>query len=366
MRSMTYRLGFVMEQTLGHVTHAQNFHRWVAMDPEVTATWIEVPYLATDRWERVPFLKQNWTLLSSARAREKVVAALRSGPFDALFFHTQVTALFVRRLMKKIPTVVSMDATPLNFDSIGLPYNHTPSSRRHIEGVKNAMNRRTFRLARTLVTWNEWGKQSLVRDYGVDEDKVVVVHPGVDLERWNFPREPHSGPVRLLFVGGDFLRKGGSTLMAAFRESLIAHCELDIVTRDQVDTQGLANVRVHHGVGPNSPELMTLYRRADLFVFPTLGDSLPIVLMEAMASSLPVVTTAVGAIREQVEEDVTGFLIEPGDARALAERTMRLVSSPDLRAEMGAAGRRAADRLFNARLNYTALLGVIKSCVDGG
>jgi glycosyltransferase involved in cell wall biosynthesis len=362
---MTYKLGFVMEQTLGHVTHAQNLRHWLAMDPEVTATWIEVPYLASDRWGRMPFLRSNWTLLSSLRAREMVVAALRSQPLDALFFHTQVTALFARHLMKAIPTVVSMDATPLAFDSIGLPYNHAPSSHRHIEAIKNAMNRRTFRLAKNLVTWNQWGKESLVRDYGVSGAKVVVIPPGIDLDRWHFPRKTHAGPVRLLFVGGDFKRKGGETLIKAFRQELMKQCELDIVTRDEVDTGGLTGVRVHR-LSPNSRELMALYGAADIFVFPTLGDSLPLAIMEAMASSLPVITTSVGAIREQVEDGVTGFLIEPGDGQMLAERTLSLVANEDLRRTMGAAGRRAAGRLFNGQKNYGALLGVIKSCVEDG
>jgi len=361
---MPYRLGFIMEQTLGHVTHAQNFHYWIAKDPDVIATWIQVPFVASDRWGRTPVVSRNWTLLASLRAREQVRTALRSTKFDGLFFHTQVTALFAHRLMKKIPTVVSMDATPLNFDSIGLPYNHAPSGYRQVEAVKNALNRRTFRLARQMVTWHEWGKESLVRDYGVSGDKVTVIPPGIDLERWNFPRQAHSGAVRLLFVGGDFLRKGGDTLLAAFRQELMRHCELDIVTRDEVSTHGLPNVRVHHGIGPNSPALMALYARADVFVFPTRGDSLPIVLMEAMASGLPVITTNVGAINEEVEDGVTGFLIQPGDSDLLAERTMRLVANPALLTTMGAAARRTADRLFNGLRNYNKILSVVKSCVD--
>jgi glycosyltransferase involved in cell wall biosynthesis len=363
---MLYRVGFVMEQTLGHITHAQNFHQWVVKDPEVKATWIEVPYVASDGWGRMPLVNRNWTVLSSLRARSRIVASLGSEPLDALFFHTQVTALFARRLMMKIPTVVSMDATPLNFDSIGTHYAHTPSRHRNVEALKNALNRRTFTLAHSLVTWNKWGKESLVRDYGVNEEKVVVIPPGIDLAQWSSRRVRHPGRVRLLFVGGDFARKGGETLLTAFRQELSAHCELDIVTRDRVRTNGLANVRVHNGLGPNSPGLMALYNRADVFVFPTLGDSLPIVIMEAMASSLPVITTNVGAIREEVDDNVTGFLIEPDNTRALIEKTMRLVRDPALREKMGAEGQRVADCRFNARRNYNALLGVIKRSVDHG
>jgi glycosyltransferase involved in cell wall biosynthesis len=88
--------------------------------------------------------------------------------------------------------------------------------------------------------------------------------------------------------------------------------------------------------------------------------------MEAMASGLPVVTTSVGAISEEVDPGVTGFVIPPGDASALAEATLRLVVNPELRCEMGAAGRRAAGRLFNGSRNYPHLLAICKSCVDLG
>jgi glycosyltransferase involved in cell wall biosynthesis len=365
---MPYRLGFVMEQTLGHVTHAQNFLYWVGKDPDVKPAWIPVSFSAADRWDRAPLVRHNWTLRASLRAREQVQAVLRSERLDGLYFHTQVTAFFARRLMANIPTVVSMDATPLNFDSIGGPYDHLPSGYRQVEALKNALTRRTFNQARKLITWHDWGKQSLVRDYGVNADKVSVIPPGIDLDRWHVPRDgpPRAGPVRLLFVGGDFRRKGGEILLTAFRGALMRDCELDIVTREEVDIHGLTNVRVHHGLGPNKPELMALYARADVFVLPTFGDTLPIVIMEAMASGLPVIATSVGAIHDEVEHGVTGFLVPAGDHHSLAEAALQLVANPDLRRDMGAAGRRAAVRLFNGSRNYPLVLSLCKRCVDTG
>jgi glycosyltransferase involved in cell wall biosynthesis len=334
---------------------------------DVIPTWIPVSYDIQDRWDKVPVVRRNWTLRASIRAREQVLAALRSTRLDGLFFHTQVTAIFAHRLMADMPTVVSMDATPLNFDSIGSPYDHRPSQFGLLESFKNALNRRAFGQARRLITWHEWGKDSLINEYGVDAQKIVVIPPGVDLDKWKSARDGHSGPpVRLLFVGGDFRRKGGDTLLAAFRTSLMGECELDIVTREQVDTQGLSGVRVHHGLGPNAPELMALYARADLFTFPTLADTLPLVIMEAMASGLPVITTSVGALREEVEDGVNGFLIPPGDASALAEATLRLVRNPQLRRDMSAAARQVADRRFNSSRNYPHVLAVCKRCVDEG
>jgi len=113
-----------------------------------------------------------------------------------------------------------MDATPLNFDCIGLPYQHMPSDYRPIEAFKNALNRRTFNHAQRLVTWHQWGKRSLVADYGVDAEKVSVIPPGIDLDRWHFLRDPRPA-LRASFVCcswvGNFWRKGGQTMLTAFR-----------------------------------------------------------------------------------------------------------------------------------------------------
>lgn len=364
---MAYRIGFVMEQTLGHVTHTQNFQHWVERDTDVEATWVPVSFNESDHWHRVPLIRHNWTLRASLRTRRQLRKVLSTKKLDALFFHTQVTALFAQGLMAHIPSVVSMDATPLNFDSIGVPYDHFPSVYPPVEAFKNALTRRTFNLARKLITWHEWGKESLVRDYGINGGKVAVIPPGINMERWSVPRHPpvdSSAAVRLLFVGGDFRRKGGDILLAAFRNALAGQCTLDIVTREAVTVGDLPGVNVHHGLGPNAPELMALYSRADVFVFPTFADTLPLVIMEAMASGLPVVTTDVGALREEVQDGVNGFLIPPRDVVALTNATLRLVTNPSLRLEMGAAARRTADTKFNGAINYRRVLDVCKGCAD--
>ena len=121
---------------------------------------------------------------------------------------------------------------------------------------------------------------------------------------------------------------------------------------------------MHHGLTANAPALRALYAAADAFVFPTFGDTRPLVVMEAMASGLPVVSTTVGAIAEEVEPGVTGYLVAPGDHRALSEAVLKLVVDPELGHQMGAAGRHAAERLFDAATNYRELLALCKRSVD--
>ena len=360
-----------MEQTLGHVTHAQNLARWVAEDASVCPRWMPIEFQKDDFWEKLPVVGGNWSLKASLRARDAVRRAIRETELDALFFHTQTTALFSISFLRKIPGIVSLDATPINYDTVGAEYGHRAGNNGALERRKQAWNRETFQAAAALVTWCQWAKDSLVADYGVEAAKVTVIPPGVDMEKWAFGRAKadatavSSGPTRLLFVGADFKRKGGERLAEAFRSGLNQDCALDIVTRDLDAARDLANVenlRVHTDLTANHPVLRELYARADLFVFPTLGDCLPIAVMEAMAAGLPVIATEVGALREEVEHGVNGLIIPPRDAGAIVAAVNALTRDTAKRRAMSAASRQMAEERFDAKRNYNAILALMKHC----
>ncbi len=367
--------GFVMEQTLGHVTHHQNLARWVAEEADICPVWMPIEYQAADVWERVPVVRSNWSLKASLRARAALRAALHAHPLDALFLHTQTVALFAVPAMRRVPSIVSLDATPLNYDAVGAEYGHNTGNEGWLARRKYLWNRQTFHAATALVTWCRWAKDSLVSDYEVAPEKVTVVPPGVDMARWSFGREKAAcgktggaeagGPVRLLFVGGDFARKGGDTLVEAFRAGLYPNCTLDIVTKEEGvarDLAGMEGVRVHCGLTANSEPLRRLYAEADLFVFPTRGDCLPSAVMEAMAAGLPVIATDVGALREEVEDGVNGLIVPPHDAGAVAEAVRALAGDPARRRAMAAASRRLAEERFDAQHNYGTLLALMRAC----
>src|SRR3954469_16611741 len=212
------RAAFVMEQTLGHVTHFLNLRQVAAKQTAVDPTWLPVPFDVGGPSRLVPLLRSNWSVRASWRARRALTRAQARRPLDAVVFHTQVTALFSLDTMRRIPTIISLDATPINYDSVGYYYDHRPAGRGLLDQQKYRMNQRSFNAAARIVAWSEWARRSLVTDYGVEPAQVQVIAPGAapayfeigDRRRAAAGHSVGVGrPVRLLFVGGAFERKGG-------------------------------------------------------------------------------------------------------------------------------------------------------------
>lgn len=114
----------------------------------------------------------------------------------------------------------------------------------------------------------------------------------------------------------------------------------------QIQTLGLAP-KVQLLSSKQGKELAALYRNASFFVLSSNEEGLGIVILEAMASGLPVVSTACGGPATAVSEGETGLLIPVGDAPALAAAMEKLVREPALRARMGREGRRVAEERFS-------------------
>lgn len=362
-----FNFGFAVEPILGHATHQQNLMRWAKADPEIQPISLPIDPNKNDFWQQMPVIRSNWSLQASWRTHEAIAGALRVQNLDALLLHTQSLALFAFPFMRYIPTIISLDATPLNYDEVGTGYNHKVGGNFLVENAKFLWNKSTFNAATILVTWCHWAKDSLVSDYDIPTEKVIVIPPGVDMKQWRFGRNKTavstSQKLRLLFVGGDFVRKGGYTLIEAFRNGLQRDCTLDIVTKDiniQHELAGIEGVYVHCGLTANTAPLKELYDRADIFVFPTQGDCFPIAIMEAMAAGLPVIATDVGALREEVEDGVNGFILPPSDASAIVGAVRSILNDETKRKAMAISSRRIAEERFDARRNYGAVLSLMK------
>jgi glycosyltransferase involved in cell wall biosynthesis len=361
------RVAFVLERALGHVTHADNLKRLLPREDAVDAEVLEIEWGSHGLPARVPIFKSNWTVRAGIRARRGIRSMQRARRLDAMFVHTQVPAVLAVDWMKRIPTVVSVDATPLQYDQLGEHYDHRTGNAT-MERLKWRANRTCFERAAHIVSWSSWAKHGVIAGYGVDADKVTVIAPGVSLTAWATPalHRDRDDTVRILFVGGDLPRKGGDVLLRAFRrlrEDLAtvdaSNVELHVVTHSRLDEE--PGVVPHSDLQPGDPRLVELYHHADIFCLPTRADCLPMVLSEAGAAALPLVSTDVAGIPEIVHDGTTGLVVPVGDDVALAHALRTLVDNPDLRRRFGDAARRVVEERFNAESNARQLVDLLVS-----
>ena len=345
----SFRVGFVLEHHIGHVTFAKMLERVVARDPGLVAEWFFFePEAPRGPLARASFMR-NYTLQGSYWARRSLRPARR---FDVIFFHTQTLSLLSGSLMKRVATVISTDATPKNCDEVTAWHAKQAPL---VEEAKRRAISSLLRKAAFVMPWSDWCARSVVDDYGVPPGRCHVIRPGVDLSQWGVREHTDDRSLRVLFVGNDFARKGGPELLEALQR-LSADWECDIVTRTRVAAR--PGIRVHTQLQPGDPELRKLYANADVFVLPTRGDTMGWVFIEAMAAGLPVVATRHGAIPELVKHGQTGYLVQ--GVADLSDVLGRLAANPQERRVLGRAGRERACELYDEKVNGPKLVELIK------
>jgi glycosyltransferase involved in cell wall biosynthesis len=182
--------------------------------------------------------------------------------------------------------------------------------------------------------------------------RTVVIPNAVDVAASPRFRSEERARPRILAVGRLKPPKDFQTLVEAL--AALPHGSFDaLIVGDGPDRARLeeqirelwltGRVRLA-GQRRDVPELLA---GADVFVLPSRSEGHPVSVLEAMAAGVPVVASRVGGIPEQVEDGVTGLLVEPGDPEALAAALGRLAADPALRRRLGVAGRRRAEKAFD-------------------
>lgn len=345
-------VAFVMEQHLGHRTYADNLRAALGEARDLHTQWIPIRYDTTSHWwEHIP----NNALRAALRGRSEVRRGLADVECDVCIFNTQVPAMLGGRLARRTPYVLCMDDTPRLMDSVAKSYAHRPDAG-PVGWAKYRYNRHILQHAAGLAPWSNWARASLIDHYGVDPARIEVIPPGVDVSAWQPADHAAQGPMKILFVGFDFERKGGEILLQAFDTLAPGRAELRIVTQSAVPTR--PGVEVHRGLSPNEPALRELFRTSDVFVLPSVFEMFGIAAVEAAAAGLALIVTSVGGLGDLVIDGVTGFSIDQGDVDTLAQRLHTLAEHPALRRELGAAARKRAAVEFDAATNARRLVAL--------
>jgi glycosyltransferase involved in cell wall biosynthesis len=350
---------FIMEQHLGHISYYQNLRHFIDQSSDISPAWIPVTYDdPSSPWNRIPLIPKQ--LRGPLAGRYQVRYGLLQNDYDIAFFNTQVPAALSGNVVKKRPYVLCTDITPIQYDETATQYHHKADQPGFIRNYKYQLNKRLFQRAQRVLPWSNWASSSLIKDYGVSPNQIEVIPPGIDLERWHpVPKQNKSPkrPLRILFVGGDFYRKGGEILIRACEKLPPGLVELHLVTKLEIPSKNW--VFVYNHLVPNSPDLLRLYQEADIFVLPTKAEAFGIAAVEAAAVGLPVIATAVGGLSDVVENQETGFLIPPYNEEQLLNHILILCEDPSLREKMGWAGRERAERFFDARKNTNRVVEIL-------
>ena len=196
----------------------------------------------------------------------------------------------------------------------------------------------------------EWAQREKI----APPEKFVKIYSGIEVERFrNQPPRPELksrfgieaeetviGVVSKLWEG-----KGHEHLIDAMARLLDSGHRLKLLIvgegyleeklREKVKHLGIEKAVVFTGFWSNVPEITALL---DVSVLPSFYEGMGRVVLEAMAAGKPVVATRVGGLTELVEDQVSGYLIPPGDVSALVKRLESLITNPDLRQKMGQKG----------------------------
>ncbi|MCA9832091.1 MAG: glycosyltransferase family 4 protein [Dehalococcoidia bacterium] len=353
---------FVGVTYAGWQTRQMNLARSVAADGRLDAAFHEVT-----GW-RPGGLIERLPLPASIRGRLRAMEQAR--PLAAVprpdIVWTSATELALPYLWAFLgpldrPLVVETDWTVDQQESMAQAYYGRPGRTGLSLRIARWRERRFLNRVDMFSPMSNWAADDL-RRLGVPDERIRVIHPGVDLDAWKPGCRVRSGerPLRLLFVGGNFQRKGGDLLLDAMRGAFLGRCELDIVTRDPVPEA--PGVRVHRAE-PNSPELRELYERADLFVMPTRAECFGQVAVEALASGLPVIVGKVGGTGDIVDDGATGWRIQP-DAPSLHAALEHALSVRECLPLMGARGRAVAEERFDGHRNDTLLIDLMIELVE--
>lgn len=200
-----------------------------------------------------------------------------------------------------------------------------------------------------------YSKNMIIKEYKVQSSKIFIIPNGVKRAILRkHEKKLDRNNVKLIFIGKLVAQKGVDILIKSIKEimrrkynvtlSIVGNGDLQEEYEKLVLDLGLeSNVKFMGFVIGN--EKFELLRNSDIFVFPSNHESFGIVLIEAMALSLPVITTNITAIPEVVGTD-TGILISHNDVNALTEAITYLIENPDEMKQMGLAGYERVEKFY--------------------
>lgn len=241
---------------------------------------------------------------------------------------------------------------------------------------KTLLCRLLFPVVDRFICVSSTSKDDFCRAYGIDAGRVLVVYNGVKPVPAGLPGK--RGPLTYIGCAARLdSDKGLEYLIEAAAELLGRRKDLKLfIAGEGGEKKRLVRAAASYGISGSVVfagyirDKASLYGSMDIFVLPSLHESMPLTVLEAMSAGKPVVATAVGGIPEAVEDKVTGILVRPKDAASLVRAIGSLLDDPGRAAQMGARGKARYEEKFSFDLMikgtarvYAGILHPVDMCL---
>jgi glycosyltransferase involved in cell wall biosynthesis len=302
---------------------------------------------------RAPLVNLGARSLRDVGAFRRLLRFVREQRIDVIHAHLTYAAIWAAVVSRitGIPSVATLHVAPPALGRAGI-------RDRLMRFVLNRWSRRVVAVSDAL-------RERYLEGGGIDPQKVVTVYNGIEVERFQHDvnrealRQEFNLPANARVVVTVSVLRPGKGIDVLLRAAVLVPDAYFLIVGDgplRAKWEALARA-----VGVAERVRWAGYRRdvdvilpcCDLFVLPSLEDAFPTVLLEAMASGLPVIASAVGGIPEIVTPDVTGLLVAPGDPQSLAASIADLLNDATRSARM----RRCAQRIAEQRFSTQAWIG---------
>ena len=247
-----------------------------------------------------------------------------------------------------------------------IPFSFTAHAQDFMVDLNNDdLLREMCREAEFVVAVSDWSRKLLAETCPDSAEKIVRIFNGIRLADFPVANVAETRPLRIITVGRLIEFKGFHHLLAAcaklkelgvlFECTIIGEGEWKDRLLGQRAELGLENEVEFAGIRTQE-QVKAMLSESDVFVLPCIVDSkgasdiLPTVIMEAMAVSLPVVSTWLVGVPEMVEDGETGLLVQPADEDELAGALRKLAEEPELRQKLGQAGQKLASERFERKV----------------
>lgn len=374
---------FILNEIVNLIRKGHNVHIFSIYEPQEDIMHEEIA--AYNILERTHYFKLQY--IFKVNLLKFLICFLKYCHLDASNF--KISRQWLKKIIRLAYFAVVMDRIGIDlihdhFANIGMdarnlskmlsrPYTITTHAFDIYQSPNEDELRKILDDANSVITISEYNKKYLVNEIGV-KNQIEIIRCGIDLKKFNIINKQKSNERIRLFTTARLVEKKGMEYLIRAMPTVkkaIPNCELIIVGSGQLRLS-LNRLIAELDAGKyiqlignvTDMKLLQFFQYADIFILPCIiandgdRDGIPVVLMEAMAMGLPVISTNVSGIPELIENGVSGVLVPPNNKNAIADAIINICLNKDLRIEMGKNGRKKIENEFNITYEIEKLIKV--------